>query len=150
MGAVEYPGSAVRRHGVPEIFTSDQGSQFTSEAFTGLLRNHGIQISMDGKGRCVDKGLVEGLWRSLKYEEVNWKGYATVAEAKKSLRGIWTSSTKSAGTSPWSDAHPMRCITNPLTKGTRLKSEMQLTGCPKGTFLIPACVVRPIELEETG
>ena len=52
--------------GTPEIFNTDQGSQFTSEAFTNVLRHHGIQISMDGKGRCMDNIFVERLWRSVK------------------------------------------------------------------------------------
>ena len=58
------------RKGRPEIFNTDQGSQFTSEAFTGLLKQRGIQISMDGKGSYRDNLFVERLWRSVKYEEV--------------------------------------------------------------------------------
>ena len=60
----------------PEIFNTDQGSQFTSEAFTGLLKQRGIQISMDGKGSYRDNLFVERLWRSVKYEEVYLKAYA--------------------------------------------------------------------------
>src|SRR3990172_2868498 len=59
--------------GRPEIFNTDQGSQFTSEAFTGRLLAQGIQVSMDGRGRCMDNVFVERLWRSVKYEEVNLK-----------------------------------------------------------------------------
>ena len=58
---------ALRRFGRPEIFNTDQGSQFTSTDFTGVLKVHGIRISMDGKGRCMDNIFVERLWRSLKY-----------------------------------------------------------------------------------
>jgi putative transposase len=61
---------ALRRFGTPEIFNTDQGSQFTGDAFIGVLTAHGITISMDGKGRCMDNVFVERLWRSLKYEEV--------------------------------------------------------------------------------
>ena len=61
---------ALSRYGRPEIFNTDQGSQFTSDDFTGTLKRHGIMISMDGKGRCMDNIFVERLWRSLKYEEV--------------------------------------------------------------------------------
>jgi putative transposase len=68
--------------GTPEIFNTDQGSQFTGKAFTGVLLHHGIQISMDGKGRCMDNVFVERLWRSLKYEEVYLKGYQTVPEVR--------------------------------------------------------------------
>jgi len=65
----------------PEIFNTDQGSQFTSSAFTKVLSDHGIAISMDGKGRAFDNIMVERLWRSVKYEEVYLKDYQTVAEA---------------------------------------------------------------------
>ncbi len=68
--------------GQPEIFNTDQGAQFTSEAFTGLLLEQGIRVSMDGKGRYQDNIFVERLWRSVKYEEVYLKAYQTVAEAR--------------------------------------------------------------------
>jgi len=71
--------------GCPEIFNSDQGSQFTSDDFTGLLSNAGVLISMDGKGRAFDNIMVERLWRSVKYEEVYLKDYQTVAEAMLGL-----------------------------------------------------------------
>jgi putative transposase len=61
---------ALSEHGRPEIFNTDQGSQFTSDGFTGILEAHDVTISMDGKGRCMDNIFVERLWRSLKYEEV--------------------------------------------------------------------------------
>ena len=67
---VEAVEEALARHGKPEIFNTDQGSQFTSAAFTGLLVEHGVAISMDGKGRFLDNIFIERLWRSLKYEEV--------------------------------------------------------------------------------
>jgi len=69
----------------PEIFNSDQGSQFTSTEFTGVLEKLKIAISMDGRGRALDNIFVERLWRSVKYEEVYLKGYETVREAKESL-----------------------------------------------------------------
>lgn len=68
--------------GTPEIFNTDQGTQFTGEGFTGLLREQGIQISHDGKGRYLDNIFVERLWRSLKYEEVYLKAYNQVPEAR--------------------------------------------------------------------
>lgn len=71
--------------GRPEIFNTDQGSQFTSEAFTDLLASHSIQISMDGKGRCTDNVFVERLWRSIKYEEVYLNAYQGVNEAKTAI-----------------------------------------------------------------
>lgn len=72
--------------GLPEIFNSDQGSQFTSLEFTGKLQGKDVQISMDGKGRCLDNIFVERLWRSVKYEEVYLKNYATPLEALKGLK----------------------------------------------------------------
>ena len=71
---------ALRTHGKPEIFNRDQGSQFTSEAFTGVLTREGIILSMDGRGRAFDNTFVERLWRTVKYEDVYLKGYATMGE----------------------------------------------------------------------
>lgn len=70
------------RRGRPEIFNSDQGSQFTSDKFTGILAKRGVAISMDGRGRCLDNIFIERLWRSLKYEEVYLHDYASVPEAR--------------------------------------------------------------------
>ena len=83
---VEALEEALSRYGRPEIFNTDQGSQFTSDEFTDTLKRHGITISMDGKGRGMDNIFVERLWRSLKYEEVYLNAYATVAEAKTGIR----------------------------------------------------------------
>ena len=74
------------RRGRPEIFNSDQGSQFSSEKFTGELQARQIAISMDGRGRCMDNIFIERLWRSLKYEEVYLKDYASVTEARAGLQ----------------------------------------------------------------
>jgi putative transposase len=79
---IEALEEALSRYGRPEIFNTDQGSQFTSADFTGTLERHGVMISMDGKGRCMDNIFVERLWRSLKYEEVYLHAYATVVEAR--------------------------------------------------------------------
>lgn len=76
---------AMERHGKPEIMNTDQGSQFTSLAFTGRLKDNGINISMDGKGAWRDNVFVERLWRSLKYEEVYLHAYETVSAAKNGL-----------------------------------------------------------------
>jgi len=72
---------ALERFGAPEIFNTDQGAQFTSDAFTGRLRAAGIRISMDGRGRCIDNIFVERLWRSLKYEEGYLHAYDDMREA---------------------------------------------------------------------
>lgn len=76
---------AIHRFGTPEIFNTDQGSQFTSDAFTSVLKAHGIRISMDGKGRALDNVFVERLWRSLKYENVYIKGYETMKDAQAGI-----------------------------------------------------------------
>jgi putative transposase len=78
---VEALEEAIAKYGRPEIFNSDQGSQFTSAAFTDVLKAHDIQISMDGKGRWIDNVFVERLWRSVKYEEVYLHAYESVAAA---------------------------------------------------------------------
>ncbi len=71
---------ALRAHGKPEILNTDQGAQFTSAAFTGVLLREGIAISMDGRGRALDNIFVERLWRSVKYEDIYIKGYASMPE----------------------------------------------------------------------
>jgi len=76
---------ALHRHGCPEIFNTDQGCPFTSGEFTGLLKMHHIQISMDGKGSWRDNVFVERLWKTVKYEEVYLKAYDSVADAKAHL-----------------------------------------------------------------
>ena len=82
---IEAVEEAIQRHGTPDIFNTDQGSQFTSEAFTGLLKNNNIRISMDGKGAWRDNVFVERLWKSVKYEEVYLKAYNTASEARTSI-----------------------------------------------------------------
>jgi putative transposase len=82
---VEALKEALAHYGKPEIFNTDQGSQFTSEAFTTVLSDNKIQISMDGKGAWRDNVMVERLWKTVKYEEVYLKAYETVAEARQSL-----------------------------------------------------------------
>ena len=72
---------AIVRYGAPEVFNTDQGAQFTSEAFTGALKAHGVRISMDGKGRWLYNVYVERLWRSLNYR----RAYETVSEAGKGI-----------------------------------------------------------------
>jgi putative transposase len=101
---VEALEDALAQFGRPEIFNTDQGSQFTGDAFTGTLKEHEITISMDGKGRCMDNIFVERLWRSLKYEEVYLHAYATVAEAKGGI-GTWLSFYNPAS------SHPSRYVT---------------------------------------
>ena len=82
---IEALEEALSNYGKPEIFNTYQGSQFTSEAFTGRLKKEGIQISMDGKGRWCDNVFVERLWRSLKYEEVYLHAYESVSETRTKI-----------------------------------------------------------------
>jgi putative transposase len=82
---VETLQDAIARHGKPEIFNTDQGSQFTSQAFSGVLADNGIAISMDGKGAWRDNVFVERLWRSVKYEEVYLRAYDSVSDARASI-----------------------------------------------------------------
>jgi len=76
---------ALARYGKPEIFNTDQGSQFTAAAFTGALIEAGVRISMDGRGRWMDNVFIERVWRSLKYEDIYLKGYADGREAKAGI-----------------------------------------------------------------
>jgi putative transposase len=85
---VEALGEALSRYGPPEIFNTDQGSQFTSEEFTTVLIDAGIRISMDGKGRWMDNVFIERLWRSLKYECVYLREFATGHDAQREI-GVW-------------------------------------------------------------
>ncbi len=82
---IEALEEALGRHGRPEIFNSDQGSQFTSVDFTKVLKDAEIAISMDGKGAWRDNVFVERLWRTVKYEEVHLRAYASVSEARASI-----------------------------------------------------------------
>jgi putative transposase len=77
---------ALSEFGTPEVFNTDQGAQFTAEAFTGELLERGIKVSMDGKGRYTDNIFVERLWRTLKYEEVYLHAYDSVDEARAAIR----------------------------------------------------------------
>jgi putative transposase len=85
VGALE---EALARFGKPDIFNTDQGSQFTGAAFTGTLAQAGVRISMDGRGRWLDNVFIERLWRSLKYEDIYLKGYADGRDAKAGI-GAW-------------------------------------------------------------
>ena len=82
--------SAIRAHGCPGILNTDQGSQFTSATFVGLVQQYGISLSMDGKGAWRDNLFVERLWKSVKYEEVYLHAYDSVAEAQRGLAAYFT------------------------------------------------------------
>ena len=82
---VEALEEAIMKYGTPDIFNTDQGSQFTSDSFTGILKAHGITISMDGNGRWRDNIFIERLWKTVKYEEIYLKAYESISHAKKEL-----------------------------------------------------------------
>lgn len=82
---IEALEEALNRFGTPEIFNTDQGSQFTSEAFTEILNTRGVQISMDGRGRWLDNVFIERLWRSVKYEDIYLKAYESILETRTGL-----------------------------------------------------------------
>jgi putative transposase len=157
---VEALEEALARSGRPEIFNTDQGSQFTSDDFTGTLRDHGITISMDGKGRCMDNIFVERLWRSLKYEEVYLNAYASVAEAKAGIdawldfyneerphqslgyrtpRQIYEEGLWICGRS----ALPTGCAFAHIPTGTTASKELDIDGV-KGTKIKPAIALTAI------
>ena len=77
---------AALAHGKPEVFNTDQGSQFTSEAFVSRLLNRSVAVSMDGRGRALDNVLIERLWRTVKYQELYLREYATVADVEEGLK----------------------------------------------------------------
>ena len=87
--------------GQPEVFNTDQGSQFTSLEFTQVLQEHGVKISMDGKGRYNDNIFVERLWRTVKYEEVYLKAYANASEARRDWAPTSGSTTTRDLIRPW-------------------------------------------------
>lgn len=105
---VEALEEALSLFGSPEIFNTDQGSQFTSASFTTLLRDHGIQISMDGRGRALDNVFIERLWRSVKYEDIYLKDYESVADLISGLSEYFDFYSHSrphqslGGQTPWS------------------------------------------------
>jgi len=76
---------AIEKYGEPAVFNTDQGCQFTSDRFIGVLKKHNIEISMDGKGRALDNIYVERLWRSLKYEDIHIKSYENMMELRNGI-----------------------------------------------------------------
>jgi putative transposase len=117
----------------PEIFNTDQGSQFTSEAFTSCLESHDVAISMDGRGRALDNVFVERLWRSVKYEEVYMKDYELPEEAKHGLRNYFRFYNHER-------AHFQSCPSGPNTRSLHSNSTLRTphSTLPHSAFRIPA------------
>lgn len=86
---VECLEEALQAEGVPEIFNTDQGSQFTGESFTGVLKKHQVRISMDGKGRALDNVMIERLWRTVKYDDIYVRAYETMSELHHGLAAFF-------------------------------------------------------------
>jgi putative transposase len=112
---------ALRNFGKPEIFNSDQGSQFTSTDFTGVLKREEIKISMDGRGRAFDNIFVERLWRNVKYEDVYLKGYATVGELLLGLSDYFVS---------YNSKRPHQALKN------KTPDVVYVSGCGGGALII--------------
>jgi putative transposase len=110
---------ALGRWGQPEIFNSDQGAQFTAEDFTAVLKTKGIQISMDGKGRCLDNVFVERLWRSLKYEEVYLNAYDGPRTARNGIGRYFTYFNNERPHTALGCRTPMEVYTESLATQTR-------------------------------
>jgi putative transposase len=85
---IEALEEAIRLYGTPEIFNTDQGSQFTSDGFITVLKENNIKISMDGRGRWMDNIFIERLWKSVKYQDIYLKAYTSISEVRKGLR-VW-------------------------------------------------------------
>jgi putative transposase len=112
---------ALKMHGKPEVFNSDQGSQFTSESFTNVLKNNGITISMDGRGRAFDNIFVERLWRTVKYEDVYLNGYGTMSELFMGLTKYFAF---------YNEERPHSALANQTPRATYTK------GCGGGALIV--------------
>ena len=134
---------AVEACGAPELFNTDQGSQFTSEEFTGVLKRHDIRISMDGKGRWVDNVFVERLWRSVKYEEVYLKACDSMAAAKTSL-GRYFAFYNTGRRHQSLDRRTPDSVYYESAPGWRLDSRRHLSRCP--VFGVHFCHLPPSQI----
>lgn len=86
---IECLEDALEAEGLPEIFNTDQGCQYTSDAFTGVLKSHDIRTSMDGKGRALDNVMIERLWRTVKYDDIFIRAYKTMSELYQGLSAFF-------------------------------------------------------------
>ena len=105
---------ALQKYGTPDIFNTDQGSQYTSDEFTGLLKEHNVKISMDGKGRALDNIFVERLWRTVKYEDIYLKGYENVSACKKGLKAFFEYYNNRREHQSLEDNYPMEIYTGSI------------------------------------
>ena len=122
---------ALESYGTPEIFNTDQGAQFTAQAFTCVLEQHSIRISMDGKGRWVDNVFIERFWRSLKYEEVYLYAYDDLEHAREGIRRYMTYYNRERRHSSLARQTPDEVYT------TSINVQPPTLAIPKGTALTP-------------
>jgi putative transposase len=120
---------ALRQYPKPDIFNTDQGAQFTSHAFTGVLNDHHIQISMDGKGRCMDNIFIERLWRSVKYEEIYLNEYATTEMLRKALRKYFHFYNTERPHQTFKAATPLEIYTRSVTTIKKVHTDHQNQSC---------------------
>jgi putative transposase len=114
---VEALREAIEKHGIPDVFNTDQGTQFTSQDFIGVLTSHSISISMDGRGRCLDNIFVERLWRTVKYENIYLKGYQTIPEARSGLAEYFEFYNKERFHQSLDDKTPWQVYSQGLVEG---------------------------------
>jgi len=121
---IDAPNEAIDKHGAQEIFNTDQSSQFTSEEFAGVLQQHDIRISMDGKGRGVDNVFVERLWRRVKYEAVYLKAYGGIRVPAPHWTDTLPPTTANDGTNHLTDRRLLsgRCQAGGLTRGSTYRA----------------------------
>ena len=116
---------ALSNYPKPDIFNTDQGAQFTSNDFTTILKDHGIQISMDGKGRWIDNVFIERFWRSLKYEEVYIRAYENLRQAKQSIGNYITDYNQCRRHTSLNRQTPQKVYTQSMNKQNSKKSRHQ-------------------------
>jgi putative transposase len=115
---VEALREAIEKYGTPDVFNTDQGTQFTSQDFISVLTSNNISISMDGRGRCLDNIFVERLWRTVKYENVYLKGYQTIPEARSGLTEYFEFYNKERFHQSLDNKTPWQVYCQGLAKGT--------------------------------
>jgi putative transposase len=115
---------AIRLYGKPEIFNTDQGSQFTSHDFTGVLKDNNIEISMDGKGCALDNIFIERLWRSVKYEDIYLKEYDSVEALKHGLKRYFHFYNHERPYQHWGESTPAEIYSKEISRasGTEMVS----------------------------
>lgn len=120
---------ALRLYPKPDIFNTDQGSQFTGKAFTGVLKNHEIRISMDGKGRAMDNIFIERLWRSVKYEEIYLNEYESTEALRKALRKYFHFYNSERPHQTFKGATPIEIYQQSIAQEENIESENPAKAC---------------------